>query len=787
MALVEYLIWRGNLFLSLVAFLSVCSSMLSAQDITQTVQGKITERGSGQPVAGAQVVLLKQSEVQLSAVSNDQGLFRLENIPVGRYKLEVNHVAFYNFSTELFVQSAKAVAIDVTLLERTRQLEDVTISASGKPRYSTPGVQELSVEKTTRLAANYFDPVRVTTSFPGVVIANDQNNAIIVRGNSPDGLLWRLNGLDILNPNHLSNAGTLNDRPASNGGGVNILSTQMLGTTRFINGNYAPAYGNFQSAVVDMDLRESQSRTMEHTAQASLLGLDYASEGAIVQEKLSYTFNARYSTVGLLSQMGVDFGGEAIGFQDVAGQLVYRTQGNGVLKLFFIAGNSKNDFKARPEDEWEEDKDRFNIRYTGNTIISGLSFVTPLRNEAMLKTGVAYSVSRQKRYADFTGTPEPGRWDDFSMRGSLLSQYIAFSKRISPTAWLEIGNYVNVYSSDIFLQEIPRLFNCMFCALPNKGLDGTFETWQLATYAQLRKRFSEKWNVMLGVRGVKTEMYSTYRVEPRAELQFDINEQQALSLNYSGFSQLQNPAIYLSAQNAALTPTRTHHGSLNYSRLMKNDVMLRTTAYYQYLQDVPVEPGSTFSVLNLMDVQARGGLVNDGLGRNYGVDISAEKSFYDNFYFMTGGSVYQSEYRDGTGTWQNTRFNGSYTVNLAAGKEWSKSKRETRRSFAVDTRLLYLGGLYEMPILEYFSAENGNTVFYEPAGFTEKIPDYTRLDLRLSWRKHKPRYTRTLSLDIQNVLSLKNTAYHYYDGFQQKRVAQEHLGIIPILAYRVEF
>jgi len=770
-----------------VFILLFLATNIQAQDISQNIQGRVVENLTAIPIANAQLSLLRQSEVLFSTTSNDKGQFSLENIPVGRYKLELTHASYYSYTAEIFVQAARELWLEVVLIERVRELAEVEIRASGKNMYSIPGVQELSIEKSTRLAANFFDPVRVSTSFPGVVVANDQNNAIIVRGNSPDGLLWRLNGLDILNPNHLSNAGTLSDRPAANGGGTNILSAQMLGNTRFINSNYHPAYGNFQSAVVDMDLRESRSNSIKNIAQVSLIGLDYASEGAITN-KLSYTSNIRYSTVGLLTKMGVDFGGEAIGFKDVSGQFVYRADNEGLFKLFFLVGDSQNEFEARPQDEWEEDKDRFNISYTGKTFISGLTYSVPLKNESVLKSGIAYSSSSQSRFADFTGGSQGiERWEDFEMKSNLLSQFISITRRLNNNTWFELGNYVNVYSNEIYQNEIPRLFDCLFCTLPAVGLNGSFETWQISTYAQMKKQFSSKWNATLGLRGVRTGINAAYNFEPRAEIQYDINEKHSLSLNYAKLSRMQQPSIYLSRQNANLELTQMHQISLNFSSTVGQDLLLRSSLYHQYLFDVPVEPGTTYSVLNLMELQERGGLVNDGAGRNYGFDISLEKSFYDDFYFLGGASVYKSEYRDGNTIWRNTRFDGRYTFNLAAGKEWSKSKANARKTFGLDTRLLYLGGLYEMPILDNFSLVNGKTVFDESAGFTEKLPDYFRFDLRLSWRKHKPSYTRTLSLDIQNVMNLQNVAYHYYDAFRQERRAQYHLGVIPILAYRVEF
>ncbi|MCU0357437.1 MAG: carboxypeptidase regulatory-like domain-containing protein [Cyclobacteriaceae bacterium] len=773
-------------FASILFFITIIPA--EAQDVTQKLRVNITGPLGNVPVENAQVILSREGVNVVETVTDVTGNFEFEKVPVGRYRIDVNHASYFPYTSEVFLLAAKELFLTIELRERIRELDEVQVTATSRSVYTTPGISELSIEKATRIAANYFDPVRVTTAFPGVVIANDQNNAIIVRGNSPEGLLWRLNDLDILNPNHLSNAGALGDRPAANGGGVNVLSTQMLGTTRFITGNYAPTLGNLQSAVVDMELRESRQSGIAHTLQASVIGLDYGSEGTIVPDRLSYTFNARYSTVGLLSAAGVDFGGESISFHDVAAQLVYRTKKQGVLKGFFVTALSKNDFKTKPQDEWETDKDRFNIYYEGSVMITGLTFDTPLKNNARFKTGMAWSRTDPGRYADFMGNPNaPLRWDELMQNNHLGSQFVSYQKRLGKAALLELGNYFTFWYTDLYLYEYPTPLSCLFCAVPNEGISDTFSTWQTATYAKLTQPVGERFTTTLGVRGVKTGMYSKYSIEPRLSVEYLINDQQNLSLSYTSYSRLQSPSIYLSTGNENLLPTKSQQLTMGYQWSITEDLMLRLSVYHQYLSDVPVQPDFTFSVINLMEPVERGGLVNEGAGINTGIDAVIEKSFFQQFYLLAGGSYYQSQYRDGSGQWRNTRFDGNYTFNLSAGKEWNKRKDNANKTFAADTRFIYLGGLNEMPILPLLSGFNGRTVFDEAQGFVNAIPDYTRLDLRLSWRKHKPGYTRSIILDMQNVLNLKNVAYRYFDAYQLQRATQYSLGIIPVLAYRVEF
>jgi hypothetical protein len=247
-------------------------------------------------------------------VTNEEGAFLL-TVPVGRYQIVISYTGYQVYKDEVLVNAGKTSVIAVSLHESETMLDAIEITSP--QQQDVPGLRSITIEKTNRVPANFFDPVRMITSYPGVVATNDQNNSIIVRGNSPNGLLWRLNGADIVNPNHLANAGMLSDRPAANGGGVNILSAQMLDRTDFYMGAFPANYGNALAGVIDMKLRNGNKNDFEYTAQASLIGLDFAAEGPLGKKhNNSFVANYRYSTVGLLSAAGVNFGDESISFQD---------------------------------------------------------------------------------------------------------------------------------------------------------------------------------------------------------------------------------------------------------------------------------------------------------------------------------------------------------------------------------------------------------------------------------------------------------------------------------------
>ena len=177
------------------------------QDITQSVSGKVKDITSGAALVSASVSVYEKDNLIAGASTDTQGQFVI-TVPPGRYRMEISFTGYTSVERELLVIAGKMNVIEIELQESATILSDVVVTPE---TIAEPGVTSLSIEKTMRAPANFFDPVRMLTSYPGVVTANDQANSIAVKGYSPNGVLWRLQGLDIVNPNHTANAGTLSD------------------------------------------------------------------------------------------------------------------------------------------------------------------------------------------------------------------------------------------------------------------------------------------------------------------------------------------------------------------------------------------------------------------------------------------------------------------------------------------------------------------------------------------------------------------------------------------------
>lgn len=755
-----------------------------AQEIIQHVRGTVFDSQTRQPLAGATIVLAGADSLGTAAL--DDGTFQMESVRVGRYRLRVSYTGYTPQQEEVLVIAGKETTVEILLTRAATQLSEVTVTAD-VPQ-TLPGTQVLTIEKTMRVPANFFDPVRVATSYPGVATASDQNNAIIVRGNSPNGLLWRLNGLDIVNPNHLSNAGTLSDKPAANGGGVNILSAQMLGRTQFLLGALPTQYGNATAGVVDMQLRDGNRAQREYTAQASLIGLDLATEGPLSKNKnSSYLANYRYSTVGVLSAMGVDFGGEAITFQDFSFNLSFQNKKGGKTSVFGLGGLSSNKFEAKEAADREQDKDSYNIDYAAQTGAVGVTHSQAIGG-GYLAAGVSYSGSSQEREAEIDDSKIATNQYDYDRE--IISGFVRFTHQLGETSSVDIGANVSYSDDNYYDYTLSPNFavNPVFCpqCLANTTAGNVAGT-MLQPYLNLIMDVFDKVTLTAGIRYVRFTYNESSSAEPRLNFQFRPTTKATIDLAYGRGSQQQQPWVYLAANNSNLEFTRTDNINLRYQQQLKRDIKFSLQGFYQHFFDVPVSTNanSTYSTVNLMETDALPNLINNGTALNYGADLLLEKSFFGNAYFWIGASVYNATYTAADERRYDSRFSGGYTFTTVYGKEWLKPARQ--RTIALNARLLYFGGMRENPIDLDASRAAYTTVYDMSDPNSVKLGDYARVDFRISFRKDKPGYTRTFAIDIQNLAGIENDAYHAYDFHTDKVELRKQLGIIPVIVYRIDF
>lgn len=760
----------------------VLSLSAYAQRPRQSIRGYISDQVSKQPVESAEIYL-KDTNPLVGTTTDKEGHFVIESVPVGRYILVIQHVGYAQEQTDLVVEGGRPFYVEISLTPSYNELEAVTVNSQPyMADINALGKRSISIEQSTRFAANYLDPARVMITFPGVVPQNDQNNNIIINGKSPNGLLWRVEGLDVLNPNHLSNAGTLSDRPTSSGGGVNVLSTQMLGETGFITAPFGARYGNVMSGVMEMDFRAGDRRENHYTAQASLIGLDLAAEGPLKQGKSSFLVNYRYSTVGLLSQMGVDFGGEEINYQDVAFNISFDQKRGGKLAVFGYGGKSKNDFKGVEDPaEWEFDKDSTRVDFSSATGAFGIKEVLPIGNSSSLSLGTAFSAFRNDRSS--MGLTREGIGIDAERHETehyLISSNVEYTSRVGKSK-LTTGFTVNYTDQYVQADELHTG--------RGKLIDESAEGLLLQPYVEINTALSKYGSLQAGLRYMNYTYNNTEALLPALSANYYLTQESTIHFNYSLQAQLQRPEVYFSTDNKHLEMIKSHHAGLGYSHMLPKS-LLTAEFFYEQLYDIPVSTArvSSFSEINNLNDYIFEPLTNQGTGDIYGVNLSYEHPMSNNFYYLISGSLFESTYEGSDNIERDSRFNNNYTFSFTGGKEFIKEKSDDAVTVTgLNGRLFYAGGLRTTPVSASLSQMQGETVFIENKAFSGQLGDYFRIDFRVSFKKEKTGYSRMFAIDIQNLLSIENDGFRYYDFRQQKVVVKKQLGIIPVLVYKIEF
>lgn len=764
------------LFLPLFAF---------SQTPVQTVRGIVSDADNGRPLAGANVVL-PDFQATTGAVTDSSGNYRLEKIPVGRYRLQVSFVGFETVTVaEVLVESGKEVVQNVQLHERQVALQEVVVKAPVASAAHPVSVHVLTVEEQFRFPATFNDPARLAMSFPGVVGVDDQGNSISVRGNSPAAVKWHLEGVEIVNPNHTANAGTFSDRPTQAGGGVNILSAQLLGNSQFLTGAFPAEYGNALGGILDMRLRKGNERRHEFTAQAGFLGVEAAAEGPFSKKSgASYLVNYRYSFTGLLTAMGVDFGDESISFQDLSYNLVLPTENAGQFTVFAVGGGSENIFRSpRDSAKITEEKQLFDIEYKSSMFAQGFTHVLPVGKKSVLRSVFVASVLEHQRDAYFVEEPLRSKWEEDELEERKVALLNTFSHKWSARWRFKMGWSLLVQS------QIGHYFFVFRQGQSTKERDFELRNSLWQPWLECQVTITPKIELTAGIHHqYNSASYNDHAsTEPRATLRFTPDKRRELSLAASWQSQLPFLQAEISSSHEA-TSIKTRHFVAAFKQVVNKSLIFKTEIYLQHLSNIPAS--DHFSVINVIETYRKGmpHLFNlNTSSKNYGIDLSLQKFILDRYYFLAAASLFRSKFTPADGIERPTRFDNRHVFNLTGGREFSKIKGEKVRLKGINARLVWLGGSPATPIDVQASASEGFTVFDKSQPYTLRQPDYFRLDLRFYLKWNKTGRNSTLSLDIQNATNRRNVAYDYYDTLKRQVVTKRQLGLIPILSYRIEF
>lgn len=801
----------------------------AAAQMTQTLKGRIADKPTGIGLPGVIVKIKGAEETKLSTTTDANGYYKIREVPIGR---QVVVVALMGYKTQvlsdIIIASGKEVVLDVELEESTTELNEVEVNANQNQdvvnTMESVNMKRFSLEETERYPGSRQDPARMAQNFAGVQGTNDSRNDIVIRGNSPAGLLWRLEEIDIPNPNHFAVAG-------SAGGPQSIINNKYLANSEFYTGAFPANYGNALGGVFDLKMRNGNNEKHERTFQFGFLGTELAVEGPLNKKTgASYLLTYRYSTLKLFSSVNFNIGTSAVpGYQDIGFRFNFPTQKAGVFSWSGIGGLSDikivlSKIKERPKELYgDQTRDQY---FSSNMGVGILNHTYAFNNRTLMRTSLAYGVQtldvdhylvlRNKNFVPKDTLPQILGYDFYEGK-STLSWFI--KHKLNARNSLKTGVFINRTDVD-FLDDVK--FNSLYDTLATNILTKPFKRrldvktnfYLVQPYITYVHKWNENWSVNTGLYTQYLTLNGRYSLEPRLALKYQPKVNQTLSLSYGLHSQMQQTYLYFAIPDSIITDgvllpnvnrilsnrdldfSKSQHVVFGHEWQMAKYLSLKTEAYYQYLWSVPVyqvksgvsaiNRGATFN--RFFPVYT---MVNNGTGYNYGLEVTLQKSFSKHYYVMYSGSIFESKYRGSDGVLNNTDFNGNYMMNILAGMEYQIGKQQ-KNTLSFGGKFTYGGGKRYSPVNVAASNAVMDVVPEEGKINTLQFPAYNRLDIRVAYKINANRAGIEIALDLINILGTKNVLALSYspdpsDLTKNPLIPNYQLGFLPLFYVKVDF
>ena len=680
------------LFLLVLGSANILAQKTNEQ-FTQTIRGITIDAVSGTPLSFISVGVFDKPEIGIT--TDEQGGFILKNVPIGRHTIQATSVGYQTFFIrEILVTTSKEVYLEIPMTESSLELNEVIISAYEKDaplnKMALTGARMLSVEEASRFAGGLDDPARLVSSFAGVASA-PSSNGISVHGNAPHLLQWKLEDVEIPNPNHFA------DIQALGGGVLSSLSNKVLGNSDFFSAAFPAEYGNAVSGVFDMRIRNGNTQNREHTLQIGILGIDLASEGPIsTKNNSSYIVNYRYSLVGLMNQMDRDSTSNYFNYQDLNFKLNFPTQKTGIFSVWGTAlyDSYKQKFE-NDQEKWEYFSDRNKGKSKQYMLSGGLTHRYFFNDNTMLKSSLASTHAKYNVEQDvFDSNMNSSPYGYLDSHTTNLIFNTSLNKKFSSRFTNKTGFTYTKMFYGMNLEKAPHE------AYPLETISqGNGNTDLISGYTSSSLGLSDRMTFNFGVNSQILTLNNHWTLEPRTSLKWQSTNRSSFALAYGLHSRMEKIDVYFvktkstgsESINKDLDFTKAHHAMLTYSYKLSDDMNLRIEPYFQYLYDVPVIADSSYSVLNRDQFYVEDPLINKGKGRNLGIDITFEKYQSNGYYYLITATLFDSRYCGGDGVWHSTKFNRNYILNASGGKEWMFGKKKNK-ILGANLRLTLQGG-----------------------------------------------------------------------------------------------
>lgn len=780
---------------------------------TQRISGRVVDGESLQPLPGVNVVVATLAEIT-GASTDAEGYYSIAAVPIGRHTLHFSFIGYERHEVaNLVLTSGKEAVVNAALQPSAVMMDAVEVEAAAQGQalneMAVLSARPFEITETERYAGSRGEPSRMASNFAGVQGADDSRNDIVVRGNSPMAILWRLEDLPISNPNHFNIPGTA-------GGSISLLNNKTLANSDFYTGAFPAEFGNANAAVFDLNLRAGNANKHEFTGQFGFLGLEAMAEGPLNKSTHStYLAAYRYSTLALLGGMGIDYGTSAIPrYQDGTFYLHFPGKGARTISVFGLAGTSDIDILISNQETPEErnlygDQDRDQFFGTDMAVV-GASLTQPLGKNAYAKLSAGFNHVGVNTYHEliYRHVNAEGRYVVDST-AELLRYQFTENKAIAHAVVNAKGGNGGAWRAGLVAEQF--FFHYADSTLIIDSAQSDVGRWRsrwnsrtpallLQAYAQWKKPWTQRLTTVAGWHAQWFGLNgSLAAVEPRLAARLSTGPRTQLTAGGGLHSQCQPYYMYFFRNSAAeglsnyrMDFTRAAHAVAGYEWQARPHLRLKTEVYVQHLWQIPVERrASSFSLANTGSGFERffvDSLVNGGIQRNAGIELTVEKSFAQHVYWLLTASLFDSRYRGSDQQWRSTDFNGNYAVNALVGYEWKLGKSNT---IGIGIKATTTGGRRYGPADLARSNATRELVVIDSLRNSLQFSPYRRVDFKVNYARNARRSHHEVGIDLVNAFDVQNVlglTYAPAGPADPDAIREEYqLGRLPLFYYRVGF
>ena len=765
--------------------------------LSQTIRGRVVEKVSKQPLIGATVVL-SDSIAQNGTITNDAGDFKIDSVNVGRHNILISYVGYETVLLDnLLVTTGKEVILNIDMEEKVYHTEEVVIKAYDRKdmtnnKMAVVSARKFTIEESNKYPSAYGDISRMVVNFSGVQASSNQRNDIIIRGNNPMGLLWRLEGIDIPNPNHFNERGT-------SGGVFTIINNNVLSNSDFFTGAFPADYGNALSGVFDVKMRAGNNFQREYAFQSGFSGLELGLEGPFSNKtetsNISYLLNYRISTIEFIDKIGINISGYIPKFQDISFKINIPNKNKSKISIFGIGGLSSINVsdEDREREEWTYENAGENVYISANIGVAGITYTKYLNTTSRIENTIAITgqLNKTKRDSFHISDNNVYRIAKENFKEICYLYQNRYFKKVNKQNSINTGISVKLMNTD-FDNRISKDGGTTLSPIINTT--GSF--FLIQGFGQYQYKFTENLLINSGLHFQYFTYNNTYSIEPRLGIKWNFTKKQSFNIGFGYHSQIQPLHLYeieTEVSDNIYTKTNTNlgfskaiHYVVGYGYKINRNFIANIEVYYQDLHKIPVKKSiPAYSLLNAganYDIPIEDSLINEGTGRNYGIEFTLQKYLSKNYYFLVSTSLFESKYNGYDKIERNTVFCTNFIINVLGGYEHKVGKNNL---VGVDVKTTWAGGKRYVPIdLE----KSVNYPVYDWANaYTKKRDDYFTLNAAIYFTLNKPKYNVQIMADFQNMTNHKNIFVQRYDPTTGGIRNEYQLGFLPSGKIKIEF